>query len=107
LHDLSKTRSAENIYINEARQLKVNHYLVRFFIYFFVEIQWTNTMVNEDEDQPEVSLLFVAATGWYLPRVARYQASFVKMLLTTGDGSSKSVKIVYYSWSFIGKCRNI
>jgi hypothetical protein len=50
-------------------------------------------MVNVD-NQMEVSLLSAVATGSYLPSIAQYQATFVKMLSTTGDDSSESVKML-------------
>jgi hypothetical protein len=41
--------------------------LLDFFFYFFlIEIHRQNAMVEEDDDRPEVSLLFVVGCSTYL-----------------------------------------
>jgi hypothetical protein len=45
----------------------VNDCIARFFLSIFVvEIKRQNAMVGDDDDRPEVSLLFVVGTGTYL-----------------------------------------
>jgi hypothetical protein len=44
----------------------VKDYIARFFLSIFVvKIQGQNAMVGDEDDRPEVSLLFVVATGTY------------------------------------------
>jgi hypothetical protein len=49
-------------------EYKLNSDVTRFFfsIFFLIEIHRPNAMVDDDDDRPEVSLLFVVGCSTYL-----------------------------------------
>jgi hypothetical protein len=53
-------------------ECKLNSDVTRFFLsIFFVAIQRPNAMVGNDDDRPEVSLLFFVRRLQYLPHVEK------------------------------------